>query len=154
MTIVTPIPVPLSRTDDRAVFDRLRSRVIDSFGLLEQKIDSALYEKGIDKKSKPLGLRIADLQASLTSDPKFSAAQSARLEKWLTGIKRVMPVRNDLVHSPMELRNHDGQIVACFRYCALAEPYFPVHRLLTTEELSQLVQQLGHMRNQLKQLLD
>jgi hypothetical protein len=85
-------------------FHKARSRLIDSYARLEERVAKALDAAGMPIKGDTLASKLKTLRAL----PEKSKTELDRLSE-------LVQFRADLVHSPMVLIDRDGERSASFR---------------------------------------
>ncbi|KPL67624.1 hypothetical protein SZ64_05555 [Erythrobacter sp. SG61-1L] len=92
---------PLQNTD---TFHKVRSRLIDAFAKLEQRVALALHSAGKPVKGDTLGAKLTTLKA-----------QPGHVEANYDRLAELVKFRADLVHGVMTFVDKDGERFACFR---------------------------------------
>lgn len=100
-------------------FHRERSRCIDSFAGLEEAVISILVNLKLKSGSETFGQKL-ELLANAKAHPQFSKARILKLQVLLPGCKSLGELRNDIVHSRLQIAELGDETRACFtntRHC-------------------------------------
>lgn len=129
-----------------------RSQCIDAFAEVEEAV-VALLDLLLCKSSGELfGQKIELLKAAKPS-PKFSKQRLTNLQSLLPECSAASLIRNDIVHSRLQLAELDGQYRACFVNAKQCLSGGQSARLFSLEGLHQLHDRLRALSTELKQVL-
>ncbi|MCW1381659.1 hypothetical protein OLX02_02365 [Novosphingobium sp. KCTC 2891] len=125
-----------------------RSRTIDAFASIEIRIEGLLSKIDRSGKCDRLGAKIEALRKTSPQGP-YSAARKAAVDKVLEQISKLLPLRNDLVHSPMLVRKDAGKSVAVFSNPNALCDFSTVTREFEAPRLQALACKASHLAKEL-----
>ena len=113
---MTGLPPPKPGLD---AFHRERSKCIDAFAALEEAIISILVSLKLKSGTETFGQKL-DMLAKAKAHPQFSKARMQALQLLLPRCKSLGELRNDIVHSRLQIAELGDETRACFtntRHC-------------------------------------
>ena len=122
-------------------FHQARSACIDGFAGIEHAIIELLAQTGTTCRAEQLGQKI-DLLRKAKASPQYSRIKRSEVLRLLDDIQPLVPIRNDLVHAPLQIAEIDGMLVAIFVNPHNGSLVGKIARLLTQKQLSQLALRL------------
>jgi hypothetical protein len=130
-------------------FHRERSKCIDAFSQLESAIIALLSLAGHSCGGEHFGQKLALLKKA-KPNPKLSKARLAKAHELLGRCEALAEVRNDIVHSTLQLAVIAETSRACFvnmRYCQSGSE---TARLFTLDGLRELSAEMERLANGLR----
>jgi hypothetical protein len=126
-------------------FHRERSKCIDAFSKLESEVVILLGIAGHSCGSEHFGQKLALLK-NAKANPKLSKARLAKVHELLRRCEALAEIRNDIVHSVLQLADIGGTNKACFinmRYCQSGSQSARLFTLGGLRELSAEMEKLA-----------
>lgn len=105
--------------------------------MLEQSVIELLQQAAQPIGADSFGKRLA-LAGKIPASPKFSKARIARLQGLFQRCEELIPLRNDIVHSTLQIAVVDGQANACFINTRQRGAHIRDARLITLEGLQEI----------------
>lgn len=132
-------------------FHRNRSKCIDAFSEVEQALIAVIERSGGKVGSDSFGQKLEQLRKSKPS-PTLSKGQIDRLKKLIDGCATLNELRNDIVHSTLQLAVIGNDQRACFinsRHCTSGSQ---TARLFSLEGLRGLTAEMTELAKQIRSL--
>lgn len=124
-------------------FVRARNAFLDRFADLESAISKLLVQSGsIPSLNEPFGNRLKAFR-DLENATLIAKCRIAQRNQIADGIAKILPIRNDLVHSRMHVTDLGGVPVALFVNSQLTHDPDAPARILTNVRLDQLSQKMA-----------
>jgi hypothetical protein len=119
---------------DLQAFQLARNDVLDAFAQVEASVISFICSRGGDVgcPTRPLAQKLETL-ASLKAGPRLSKAKKQAISLEAQKLAATLPVRADVVHSPLRIVTLDG-IVALYVNASASNAQFPVARMLSLKQ--------------------
>lgn len=115
-------------------FHRERSKCIDAFAAIEEAVMRLLTQSGIKFGGEPLGQKL-ELLSKIKPSPQFSKQRIAQLHTLYSRCVVVNELRNDIVHSRLQLAAIGDDQRACFTNLRECQSGSQTARLFTLEGL-------------------
>ncbi|MBS0475840.1 MAG: hypothetical protein JSR28_11965 [Proteobacteria bacterium] len=145
-------PEQMSRTELLAAFHSERSRCLDAFASVEECVVALLDILGLPSGGEPFGHKLKALRQAKAS-PKFSKARLEKLGILIPSCVELNQLRNDIVHSRLQLAEVSGEFRACFTNTKECLVGGQSARLFTLDGLARLSQNFTRLAVELKQVL-
>jgi hypothetical protein len=128
-------------------FHRQRSKCIDAFAALEEAIIGTLLNLQCNSKCESLGLKIEAIR-------KVCAEKSpqAKCHSLLDDCERMSSIRNDLVHSRLQVIDQGDRTVAWFANTRELHEHQGNARIFTLQGLLQLYQNVNTLADEVRKL--
>ncbi len=119
------------------VYHKDRSKCLDAFVLAEESLVTLLERSKTPFNGESVGQKVEKLRKA-KAGPQFSKASKAAADALLTEFAELQELRNDLVHSRLQVASFEDRDMVCFvnaRQCASGSQ---LARLMTLESLREL----------------
>lgn len=126
-----------------------RSRAIDGFALAEANIEAMLRKLNITASGDQLRSKVDKLSKAKPS-PVLSEARKKQIDETLSQLKELIDLRNDIVHSPMVVRQDGEHIFACFANPNHQCEFSSVTREISASRLQSLADRLAKLAKELE----
>ncbi len=136
---------------DCDAFHLRRSRCLDAFSDLEEQLAVLQSLLNIKLSADSLGQKLEALKAAKAS-PKFSRERLTKLKELLPICEALNGLRNDIVHSRMQIAMIGKDQLACFANVRQPCPGSQTARLFTIGGLDELHRSVRQAAAKLKQL--
>lgn len=131
-------------------FHWARSLCIDAFAQMEEAIVAVLAQSGKGCESQPFGQKLKMAQ-QIKASPSLSKQRLAELKSLLKECQDVAEIRNDIVHSRMQVAVMESQQKACFSNSRQCLSGIRTARLFTYEALRNLSFDMASLARKLRQ---
>ena len=129
-----------------------RNGVLDAFSTLESEISRFIGGGGkAATRNLALGQKLEAFR-KVKANPQAATANLPKVEKIADSIACILPIRADIVHSQMKLKNLDGTQVAVFANSVEATEPYPLVRILELKQLMSVGQTALMLTGRIKQL--
>lgn len=126
-----------------------RSRAIDAFALAEANIDGLLRKLGLAASGDQLSSKIDKLRKAKATST-YSEARKKHIDEILIQLQAVIGIRNDIVHSPMVIRQEGEHALACFANPNQKCEFSSVRREISAPRLQALAVKVNHLAKALE----
>ncbi len=144
--------IPPNQRPGADTFHRERSKCVDAFAEVEQAVITVLRVREQKVGSEPFSAKIAKLKA-VSPSSRLSKASVGRLPALIARCSEIANLRNDIVHSRLQIAVINEEHRACFINLREDDRSSQTARLMTLQGIRDTATEMRELGNDLRALL-